>query len=225
MRESLGMVETVGISTAIEVADVMVKAANVRILEVENSKGSGFMTVKVVGDVGAVKAAVSAAKACGEKFGTFVSASVIARPAEGMGKLFMEPKSPYTSVNQSFRTHAPRKGDRPAVKPEAPKVEEPPAKSEEKKEEVKPEVKKPEEKPATPSTTAKVGPAKTEAAKTEPAKVETKKAGSAKDEPKEEVKEEPKADAKPEAKAPAKAQPAKKTTARKTRAAATKKKK
>lgn len=100
MRESLGLVETVGISTAIEVADVMVKAANVKILELENSKGGGYMTVKVVGDVGAVKAAVNAAKAAGVKYGNLVSASVIARPSDGMSTLFCNPKVPYQSVNK-----------------------------------------------------------------------------------------------------------------------------
>ena len=100
MRESLGMVETRGISTAIEVADVMVKAANVKILELENSRGSGYMTVKVTGDVGAVKAAVSAAKAEGLKHGNVVSASVIARPSDGMASLFCNPKVPYQSVNK-----------------------------------------------------------------------------------------------------------------------------
>lgn len=100
MRESLGLVETVGISTAIEVADVMVKAANVKILELENSKGGGYMTVKVVGDVGAVKAAVNAAKAAGIKYGNLVSASVIARPSDGMSTLFCNPKVPYQSVNK-----------------------------------------------------------------------------------------------------------------------------
>ena len=100
VRESLGIVETVGISTAIEVADVMVKAANVKILELENSRGGGYMTTKIVGDVGAVKAAISAAKAEGMKYGNLVSASVIARPSDGMASLFCNPKVPYQSVNK-----------------------------------------------------------------------------------------------------------------------------
>ena len=113
MQESLGMVETVGISTAIEVADVMVKAANVNLIEVENSRGGGYMTVKVTGDVGAVKAAVMAAKAQGEQIGKIVSATVIARPAEEMAKLFCEPEVPYKSVNKKPVSYVEKKKDSP----------------------------------------------------------------------------------------------------------------
>ena len=186
MRESLGLVETRGISTAIQVADVMVKAANVKILELENSRGSGYMTVKIVGDVGAVKAAVQAAKAEGMRVGNLVSASVIARPSDGMATLFCNPKVPYQSVNkkpipQAWEDEKPKakkveaKKDEPKkaepVKAEVKKAEAP--KVEPKKEEVKkPEVKKPEEKKPEP---AKVEPVKkAEAPKAEP-KVEAPK--------------------------------------------------
>ena len=186
MRESLGLVETRGISTAIQVADVMVKAANVKILELENSRGSGYMTVKIVGDVGAVKAAVQAAKAEGMRVGNLVSASVIARPSDGMATLFCNPKVPYQSVNkkpipQAWEDEKPKakkveaKKDEPKkaepAKAEVKKAEAP--KVEPKKEEVKkPEVKKPEEKKPEP---AKVEPVKkAEAPKAEP-KVEAPK--------------------------------------------------
>ncbi len=181
MRESLGIVETVGISTAIEVADVMVKAANVKILELENSRGSGYMTVKVVGDVGAAKAAVSAAKAEGMKCGNLVSASVIARPSDGMASLFCNPKVPYQSVNK-----------KPI--PQAWEDEKPKKKEEVKKDEPKkPTAKKAE--PAKKASPAKAkAPSKTEAQKVspkkeEPKKVEPKKAEVKKEEP---VKAEPK---------------------------------
>ena len=123
MREALGLVETIGISTAIEVADVMVKAANVSILELENSRGGGYMTVKIVGDVGAVKAAVDAAKAAGIKYGNLVSASVIPRPADGMATLFCNPKVPYQSVNKkpiplAWEDEEPEKVNTPAKKEE-----------------------------------------------------------------------------------------------------------
>ncbi len=156
MQEALGLVETVGISTAIEVADVMVKAANVKLLELENSRGSGYMTVKVVGDVGAVKAAVDAAKAAGIKYGNFVSASVIARPADGMAAMFCNPKVPYQRANGYNKIATAKQKDEPKAE-EEPKVEakveikaepmvevkteEKPNIKEETKVEVKPEVK------------------------------------------------------------------------------------
>ena len=94
MREALGLVETRGISTAIEVADVMAKAANVKLLALENTRGGGYMTVKVIGDVGAVKAAVDAGKASAVRFGNLISASVIARPADSMAEFFCPTDGP-----------------------------------------------------------------------------------------------------------------------------------
>ena len=55
--EALGMVETRGLTAAIEAADSMVKAAQVTLIGTEKI-GSGLVTVMVRGDVGAVKAAV-----------------------------------------------------------------------------------------------------------------------------------------------------------------------
>ena len=52
---ALGMIETKGLVGAIEAADAMVKAANVRLIGKEII-GGGYVTVMVRGDVGAVKA-------------------------------------------------------------------------------------------------------------------------------------------------------------------------
>ncbi len=205
MRESLGLVETVGISTAIEVADVMVKAANVKILELENSKGGGYMTVKVVGDVGAVKAAVNAAKAAGIKYGNLVSASVIARPSDGMSTLFCNPKVPYQSVNkkpipQAWEEDEPEKLNytvkKKTVKKETAKVTETSKKSAPKAETepVKEEPKVIEEPKAE---EAKVEEAKAEEAKVEEAKAEEPKVEEAKAEEKKPKETEGKSQAKP----------------------------
>ena len=53
MNEALGMVETKGLVGAIEAADAMVKAANVKLIGKEQI-GSAYVTVMVRGDVGAV---------------------------------------------------------------------------------------------------------------------------------------------------------------------------
>ena len=75
MKLALGMGETRGLVGAIEAADAMVKAANVKLIGKEQI-GSGLVTVMVRGDVGAVKAAVeagsSAAKRVGELYGVHV---------------------------------------------------------------------------------------------------------------------------------------------------------
>ncbi len=77
--EALGMVETRGLVGVIEAADAMVKAANVRLTGYEKI-GSGYVTVMVRGDVGAVKAAVDAGAAAAKRVGELVSIHVIPRP-------------------------------------------------------------------------------------------------------------------------------------------------
>lgn len=84
--DALGMVETRGLVGAIEAADAMVKAANVRLIGKEKI-GSGFVTVMVRGDVGAVKAAVDAGAAAAEKVGELVSVHVIPRPHADVEKI------------------------------------------------------------------------------------------------------------------------------------------
>ena len=53
-QQALGMVETRGLTAAIEAADAMTKAAEVTLVGTEKI-GSGLVTVMVRGDVGAVK--------------------------------------------------------------------------------------------------------------------------------------------------------------------------
>lgn len=77
--EALGMIESRGLVGAIEAADAMVKAANVRLIGYEKI-GSAYVTVMVRGDVGAVKAAVDAGAAAAKRVGEVVSVHVIPRP-------------------------------------------------------------------------------------------------------------------------------------------------
>ena len=78
-KQALGMVETKGLIGAIEAADAMVKAANVRLIGKEKS-GSGLVTAMVRGDVGAVKAAVEAGAAAAKRVGDLYGVHVIPRP-------------------------------------------------------------------------------------------------------------------------------------------------
>ncbi len=80
-KQALGMVETKGLVGAIEAADAMVKAADVRLIGKERI-GSGLVTVMVRGDVGAVKASVDAGAAAAKRIGELVSVHVIPRPHE-----------------------------------------------------------------------------------------------------------------------------------------------
>src|SRR6201981_1198535 len=80
-NEALGMIETKGLGASIEAADAMVKAANVILIGKEYI-GSGYVTVMVRGDVGAVKAATDAGAAAARRVGELVAVHVIPRPHE-----------------------------------------------------------------------------------------------------------------------------------------------
>ena len=84
--EALGMVETRGLTAAIEAADSMVKAAQVTLVGTEKI-GSGLVTVMVRGDVGAVKAAVEAGTQAASALGEIVATHVIPRPHADVEKL------------------------------------------------------------------------------------------------------------------------------------------
>jgi len=86
MREAIGMVETRSLVGAIEAADAMVKAANVKIVDFQ-VVGSGLVSVTVAGDVGAVKAAVESGKQRAEKLAEVISYNVIPRPHEEVDKI------------------------------------------------------------------------------------------------------------------------------------------
>jgi ethanolamine utilization protein EutM len=90
-RGALGLIETRGLVGAIEAADAMVKAANVKLLGREQI-GGGLVTVMVRGDVGAVKAATDAGAAAAGKIGEVVSVHVIPRPHEDVETILIKAK-------------------------------------------------------------------------------------------------------------------------------------
>ena len=85
-QEALGMVETRGLTAAIEAADAMTKAAEVVLVGTEKI-GSGLVTVMVRGDVGAVKAAVEAGTSAASKLGELVATHVSPRPHNDVEKI------------------------------------------------------------------------------------------------------------------------------------------
>jgi ethanolamine utilization protein EutM len=79
MGIALGMIETRGLVPAIEAADAMTKAAEVRLIG-RQFVGGGYVTVLVRGETGAVNAAVRAgADACERVGDGLVAAHIIAR--------------------------------------------------------------------------------------------------------------------------------------------------
>lgn len=78
---ALGFIETEGLVGAIECADAMLKAADVRLLE-KTCVGAGLVTITVTGEVSAVKASIDAGAAAIKRIhgSKLVSEHVIARP-------------------------------------------------------------------------------------------------------------------------------------------------
>lgn len=90
--EALGMIETKGLLAAIESADVMLKAANVQLLE-KVLVGGGLVTVTITGDVAAVKSSIDAAAAAVSRLGSelLISQHVIPRPHAELGETIVNP--------------------------------------------------------------------------------------------------------------------------------------
>ena len=86
-NQALGMIETKGFVAALAAADSMVKAANVSIVKREEV-GDGLVSVVIMGDVGAVKAATEAGAETASQVGELVSVHVIPRPHQDLNKHF-----------------------------------------------------------------------------------------------------------------------------------------
>ena len=96
--EALGLVETRGLVGMIEAADAMVKTANVVFVGWQKVD-AGLVTAIVRGDVASVKAATDAGAAAARRVGELVGVHVIARPADGLDKIFpIGYKSPQSST-------------------------------------------------------------------------------------------------------------------------------
>ena len=87
MVESLGIIETLGYTAAIQAADAAVKSANIKLGQVL-SVGGGKVNVIIRGDVAAVKAAVEAGVEAASRIGTVESEVVIPRPSDKLIPVF-----------------------------------------------------------------------------------------------------------------------------------------
>lgn len=146
MQKSLGLIETEGLAAGIEAADAAVKSANVELIGYELTKGGGWTTIKVQGDVGAVKAAVDAARMAANKVTRTVSTRVIARPAAGINMLVHTPETV---------------GDRPPEPPAPPEPPKGPIESEDTGHPVPPPAAEEPAEPEVPATAPAGEPAET----------------------------------------------------------------
>ncbi|MCW2307640.1 BMC domain-containing protein [Rhodobium gokarnense] len=135
-EQSLGLIETIGLTAAVEAADAAVKAANVQLVGYELAKGEGMTVVKLLGDVGAIKAAVSAGAAAAGRVNRVISTKVIARPAAALSRLVDSAETvgiaaqPHPAdIPSPVKTEAPAEqpAEAPAESPTEKPVEEPAA--------------------------------------------------------------------------------------------------
>lgn len=132
MLLALGLIETKGLIGAIEAADVMAKTASVQIVGKEKITAA-LVTIKVVGEVAAVKAAVDAGAAAAQRVGQLVSAHVIPRPDDQLEDIIysikgkVPSKSDVVSASPVVEEKEPEKD----IEPEEEKEEEEPAIEEE----------------------------------------------------------------------------------------------
>ena len=98
---ALGMIETRGLVPAIEAADAMTKAAEVRLVG-RQFVGGGYVTVLVRGETGAVNAAVRAgADACERVGDGLVAAHIIARVHSEVENILPSSPDGSTSTNET----------------------------------------------------------------------------------------------------------------------------
>lgn len=85
--EALGLIETRGLTAAIEASDAMVKAAQVTLVAYQQV-GGGLVCTLVRGDVAAVKAATDAGAAAARRVGELLAVHVIPRPHDSLKDIF-----------------------------------------------------------------------------------------------------------------------------------------
>lgn len=87
---ALGLIETIGLSTAMVALDAATKCADVKLVGYDRVIGVDKMisiTLNLEGEVAAVQAAIDAGRAAGSRVGTVVAAHVIPRPHEEVCKV------------------------------------------------------------------------------------------------------------------------------------------
>lgn len=93
MNGALGLIEAMGLTTAVTALDAASKAANVTLVGMEKIIGVGGsvgVNIQIAGEVAAVQAGVDAAVTAGNKVGKIFSYHVIPRPHEDVDRLIKQ---------------------------------------------------------------------------------------------------------------------------------------
>lgn len=119
VKYALGLIEIVGLAAALAAADAAVKAANIKLIGYELTKGGGWVVVKLCGDVGAVKAAVEAGRIAGSKVNKVWATHVIPRPHQQLSCILAAEEN----IARQDQPEAPMSIDIPAVSTEGEIIE------------------------------------------------------------------------------------------------------
>ena len=90
MEKALGLIEAIGLTTAVTALDAASKAADVNLIGTEKIIGVGGMVgvnIQIAGEVAAVRAAVDAGVDAANRVGIVQSSHVIPRPHDEVDKL------------------------------------------------------------------------------------------------------------------------------------------
>jgi len=90
MSKALGLIEALGLSTAVTALDAASKAADVTLVGVEKIIGVGGyvgVNIQIAGEVAAVRAAVDAGVEAGNRVGQIFASDVIPRPHDEVAEL------------------------------------------------------------------------------------------------------------------------------------------
>lgn len=90
MKPALGLIETIGLTTAITALDAASKAADVELIGYEKVIGvekAVSVTIHLAGDVSAVQAAVAAGVSAAQQIGSVAAHHVIAKPDDELDQL------------------------------------------------------------------------------------------------------------------------------------------
>ena len=115
MNQSLGLLEVKGLLGAVTMSDVMVKASNVHVVNIDKANGFGWFTVKVVGDVGAVQSAIEAGAMVAKEMGCLVSSKVIPRVSQTVIDVFLQEETAPLKEEATAEPAVETKEERPSV--------------------------------------------------------------------------------------------------------------
>ena len=118
MNAALGLIEAIGLTSAMTAVDAACKAADIKFIGHEKIIGAGAAisgTVHFAGEVAAVQAGVEAGVAAALKSGRVLSHHVIPRPHEEVDQLIERFKQANRSVSEVKTASQPSKSDETAA--------------------------------------------------------------------------------------------------------------